>query len=84
VTKARAIEEVLDMLAVEMTGQPRIKGQCPMCANPIGEFRDELSVKEFKISGMCQNCQDEVFDGGDEDEDDFSNFPGIPGDQDER
>jgi hypothetical protein len=54
-----------------------------MCANPIGEFRDELSVKEFKISGMCQSCQDEVFDEVVE-EDDASNFPGVPGDQDER
>lgn len=24
-------------------------------------FRDELSRKEFDISGMCQRCQDEVF-----------------------
>jgi hypothetical protein len=83
-TKAKAINGVLDELAIEMTGQPRIAGQCPMCASPIGEFRDSLSVKEFKISGMCQSCQDEVFDGAVDDEDDFSNFPGIPGDQDER
>jgi len=24
-------------------------------------FRDDLSWKEFNISGMCQTCQDEVF-----------------------
>lgn len=24
-------------------------------------FRDELSRKEFGISGMCQKCQDETF-----------------------
>jgi hypothetical protein len=29
-------------------------------------FRDDLSVKEFKISGMCQQCQDSVFDGEEE------------------
>jgi hypothetical protein len=25
------------------------------------EFRDELSRKEFEISGLCQLCQDEIF-----------------------
>ena len=24
-------------------------------------FRDELSAKEYYISGMCQHCQDKVF-----------------------
>ena len=27
------------------------------------EFRDILSFKEYKIAGMCQKCQDEVFGG---------------------
>lgn len=31
------------------------------CGKPIGEFRDELSRKEYTISGMCQSCQDELF-----------------------
>lgn len=36
---------------------------CPMCQNPIvmEEFRNTLSVKEYKISGMCQKCQDNIF-----------------------
>ena len=39
-------------------------GECPMCRKPISpnEFRDDLSRKEFRISGMCQTCQDETFD----------------------
>lgn len=38
-------------------------GKCPLCGKIISpcEFRDELSVKEYKISGMCQHCQDEIF-----------------------
>jgi len=38
-------------------------GFCPTCQKPIvvGEFRDELSKKEYNISGMCQKCQDSVF-----------------------
>lgn len=40
----------------------RVKmGRCPMCSEPITEFRDDLSRKEYGISGMCQKCQDDVF-----------------------
>lgn len=37
------------------------KGNCPMCKKKVGGFRDKSSEKEFKISGMCQACQDKVF-----------------------
>jgi len=38
-------------------------GRCPTCQGEIKEedFRDDLSKKEFGISGMCQECQDSVF-----------------------
>lgn len=38
-------------------------GFCPSCAGEANGFRDKLSVAEFRISGLCQNCQDAVFDG---------------------
>ena len=44
--------------AVKLVGQ----GKCPICGNVITDFRDELSLKEYKISGLCQTCQDEVFE----------------------
>ena len=37
------------------------EGKCPICKEIIGEFKDELSKKEFRISGLCQKCQDETF-----------------------
>ena len=39
-------------------------GFCPICNKPIvqGEFKNTLSKKEFKISGMCQKCQDSMFE----------------------
>ena len=43
----------------------REEGKCPFCGKVIDvdhEFRDELSLKEYHISGLCQSCQDEVFD----------------------
>lgn len=36
-------------------------GRCPTCSGEITPFKDALSVKEFGISGMCQDCQDSVF-----------------------
>lgn len=40
------------------------RGNCPLCDKVINlniEFRDKLSFKEFQISGLCQDCQDDVF-----------------------
>lgn len=36
-------------------------GKCPVCSKPILKFKDLLSVKEYRLSGLCQQCQDEVF-----------------------
>ena len=38
-------------------------GFCPLCSEPISlaDFKDELSRKEYEISGCCQKCQDSVF-----------------------
>ena len=37
------------------------RGECTTCGEKVGELRDALSIKEWKISGMCQKCQDSVF-----------------------
>lgn len=39
------------------------KGRCPFCDKVIKmkDFRNSISRKEFKISGICQECQDKVF-----------------------
>ena len=38
-------------------------GFCPFCRKPVSmeDFRDEISRREYKISGLCQKCQDETF-----------------------
>lgn len=43
------------------TAQAIAENKCPMCKKPIGEFKNEISKREYLISGMCQACQDEVF-----------------------
>jgi len=39
------------------------KGICPFCNKTIdvSQFKDTLSLKEYKITGICQECQDEIF-----------------------
>jgi hypothetical protein len=34
---------------------------CVKCGESAVDFRDELSRKEYGISGLCQCCQDSVF-----------------------
>ncbi len=34
---------------------------CTACGKEAKIFRDDLSKKEFTISGLCQMCQDEIF-----------------------
>lgn len=37
---------------------------CVFCKKPVDpekDFRNEISKKEFEISGICQICQDGVF-----------------------
>jgi hypothetical protein len=34
---------------------------CVKCNNEINGFRDPRSLKEYKVSGMCQDCQDRTF-----------------------
>jgi hypothetical protein len=31
------------------------------CGKPATEFRDEVSRREYAITGMCQKCQDRIF-----------------------
>jgi len=60
--KSPSIERMLSALT---NGKNRIvaikSGKCMTCDNPDMDFRDALSVREYTISGMCQRCQDEVF-----------------------
>ena len=38
-------------------------GFCPFCRKVVRkqDFKDDLSKREHKISGLCQKCQDDVF-----------------------
>lgn len=57
---------VLDLMLSSITGKSReiqiASKLCMVCDGDADTFRDELSIKEYSISGMCQQCQDSVFD----------------------
>lgn len=39
-------------------------GKCPFCNKPVkrSDLRDYASQKKFDIEGLCQKCQDEIFE----------------------
>ena len=37
------------------------KDVCVCCGESALIFRNEISAKEYSISGLCQKCQDSVF-----------------------
>lgn len=40
-------------------------GKCPFCGKDMtnATFKDDKSRQEFEISGICQECQDNYFEG---------------------
>lgn len=56
----------IDSLIQGITGKSRVDTingrKCMTCeVEEIPPFKDALSIKEYTISGMCQECQDQVF-----------------------
>ena len=52
ITKSKSLQRKFELKA---------QGRCLRCekqVDPRVEFRDALSLAEFKISGYCQVCQD--------------------------
>jgi len=61
------MQEVVDNLSMSLFGRKQTGDACTACGSEWifpDNFIDDLSRKEFKISGLCQKCQDSVFGGG--------------------
>ncbi len=37
------------------------KSYCVICGKEITGFRDIQSEREYRISGLCQECQDKIW-----------------------
>lgn len=63
--KSKAIEDALESISATL-GTPRsvafAEARCVLCSGEAKEFRDTISEKEFSLSGMCQVCQDTMFE----------------------
>jgi hypothetical protein len=59
------MDQVKEEMAFAAFGRSRtlaIAGKgCVKCGESAVDFRDELSRKEYGISGFCQCCQDKIF-----------------------
>ena len=59
------LENIKEEMAFALFGRSpsiaKASGQCVSCGEFNLEFRDELSRKEYGISGLCQRCQDNIF-----------------------
>ena len=60
--KSSHIEEALTELYGGRNRRAYIHAdKCVRCGGDASRFYDEVSRKEFTISGWCQHCQDEMF-----------------------
>ena len=57
-------EQIMRELGFGRQVDLRSQCKCPFCCMDVvlEEFRDDLSLREYKISGLCQSCQDSMFD----------------------
>jgi RNA processing factor Prp31 len=61
------LQKFLDNFAKKSFGisktEAKEKMLCVFCKEKIEmkDFRDQLSIKEYGISGICQKCQDDTF-----------------------
>ena len=59
------LDKTKEEMAFTLFGRSRTvamsNGQCVKCGEFNLEFNDELSRKEYGISGLCQCCQDSIF-----------------------
>lgn len=62
-TKSPAINQLLSALAGKDREQTIQGNNCMTCNGSANEFKDNLSRREYAISGMCQVCQDATFTG---------------------
>jgi hypothetical protein len=58
--KAPEIENVLSLF-VDDRKRSITADECAWCRKPATQFKDDVSRREFRISGLCQACQDETF-----------------------
>jgi hypothetical protein len=55
--------DIMNAAGFKQEVQAAKEGKCPFCGVVIDtrNFKNDLSRREYKISGLCQKCQDDYF-----------------------
>ncbi len=55
--------EIMEQMGFKKEMKKIENQQCPFCNTKINvnEFENDLSLREFTISGLCQKCQNKIF-----------------------
>lgn len=59
-------EQIMETLGFGQAVKDKANCICPICKikiDPFADFRNGISYKEWRISGLCQSCQDKIFGG---------------------
>lgn len=60
-----AMAKAVDKIAEDCFGRTKTRAiethTCVSCGGPAADFKDETSMIEWRITGFCQKCQDEIF-----------------------
>lgn len=65
--RSKEVQSFLDTFTKKAFGRSQTeakeKNLCVFCGKEIKmeDFKDQLSIKEYGISGLCQKCQDDTF-----------------------
>ena len=60
--KSPELTKFLEKLFGQPTGEHNTV--CVICRAPAVDFRDDVTRREFQLSGLCQPCQDIIFEPG--------------------
>ena len=56
-------KQIMKQMGFDKEVELKEQSRCPFCKREVTEndFTDEASRFEYKISGLCQECQDYIF-----------------------
>tara|TARA_B100001123_G_C14854219_1_gene845327 strand:- start:347 stop:712 length:366 start_codon:yes stop_codon:yes gene_type:complete len=59
----RSIDDIWERCKWKTPQNAKQKNTCVLCPNEnvIEKLKDDLEIKEYQISGMCTECQGEIF-----------------------
>lgn len=62
--KSQEIEDFVSSIAGKSRKKSIENDKCAWCGSDVAPwtFNDKRSLDEYRISGMCQKCQNEIFE----------------------